>query len=469
MDYNLAKYKFIRLVLLLLLSLAMVGPVVAQVPIVTLDWNTSNNTAYSGLGDLNGRSVTATTNGGTNYANTGRVYSTGWEDGSSTDWNSNAGDYFLFDNNFGNSFYTNAITSAGAETVISFGSSVTDPYVLINYVGDASYDFSGNVGSVVLATSTSGGTATLSGGVVTASFAGVEGRYQGFAVQLIGTFTSVRFTATSSALNDTDGVTIAIPGYSVTTSVGANGSGQQVESGDALAASSTTTYVVEANDAETLSYTFTAATNYKLDTANSTSSCGGTLAASYTTSAITANCSISVAFIEAVAPTLSSSTPADGTTGVAVGSNIALTFSENIQAGTGNITLYDSGDNLVEAFDVTTDVTISGATVTLDPANDLSSLTGYYVQVAATAIDDAAGNSFDGISDKTTLNFTTADVVGPTLSSSSPSDGATGVAVGANIVLTFSENVQAGTGNIVISDGASDTRTIAIGSKAVVH
>ena len=55
-----------------------------------------------------------------------------------------------------------------------------------------------------------------------------------------------------------------------------------------------------------------------------------------------------------------------------------------------------------------------------------------------------------GINDNTTLNFTVADVAAPTLSSSSPADNATGVAVSANIVLNFNENVVADSGNITL-------------------
>ena len=72
------------------------------------------------------------------------------------------------------------------------------------------------------------------------------------------------------------------------------------------------------------------------------------------------------------------------------------------------------------------------------------------MKVEATAVDDLTGNSYAGISDTTSLNFTAADVVAPTLSSSSPADNATGVAVGSNIALTFNENVQLGSGNITL-------------------
>lgn len=53
------------------------------------------------------------------------------------------------------------------------------------------------------------------------------------------------------------------------------------------------------------------------------------------------------------------------------------------------------------------------------------------------------------------------DSTAPTLSSSTPSDNATTVDAGSDIVLTFDKAVQAGTGNIVISNG-TDIRTIDI-------
>ena len=53
------------------------------------------------------------------------------------------------------------------------------------------------------------------------------------------------------------------------------------------------------------------------------------------------------------------------------------------------------------------------------------------------------------------------DIIAPILVSATPSDNATSVAVESNIILTFDENVQAGNGNIAISNGA-DTRTISV-------
>jgi len=153
------------------------------------------------------------------------------------------------------------------------------------------------------------------------------------------------------------------------------------------------------------------------------------------------------------APTLSSSTPADEATGIAVDTNIVLNFNEAVDAESGNIIIYKSSDDSqVESIPVG-DAKVSGSgstTITINPSTTLDGSTAYYVQVAATAFDDSSSNSYAGISDATTLNFTTADIGAPTLSSSTPADGATGIAVDTNIVLTFNEAVDTENGNIII-------------------
>ena len=162
---------------------------------------------------------------------------------------------------------------------------------------------------------------------------------------------------------------------------------------------------------------------------------------------------------DVVAPTLSSSSPADNATGVAVGSNITLTFNENVQLGSSNITLKKIYNGTVQAMAVSGgNVSVSGAVVTINPTANLI-LSGLLFTDCATAIDDTDGNSFAGINDTTTLNFTAADVVAPILSSTSPTDNSTGVAAGANIVLTFNENVAAGSGNITLKK-SSDNSTV---------
>jgi methionine-rich copper-binding protein CopC len=145
--------------------------------------------------------------------------------------------------------------------------------------------------------------------------------------------------------------------------------------------------------------------------------------------------------LDATAPTLSSSSPSDNATGVAVGANIVLTFNENVQAGTGNIVISDGASDTRTIAIGDGQVSISGAVVTINPTANLSSSTTYYVQVASTAVEDTSGNAYAGISDTTTLNFTTVDTTAPT-ATFSPANGATDVAVDANITITFDEAVR---------------------------
>ena len=110
------------------------------------------------------------------------------------------------------------------------------------------------------------------------------------------------------------------------------------------------------------------------------------------------------------APTLSSSSPADGATGVAVDANIVLTFSEAVDVESGNIVIKKSSDDsTVETIDVTGSlVTGTGTTeITINPSTTLDGESGYYITIAATAFDDVDSASYAGITDSTTLNFTT--------------------------------------------------------------
>ena len=110
-----------------------------------------------------------------------------------------------------------------------------------------------------------------------------------------------------------------------------------------------------------------------------------------------------------IAPSLSSSSPADNATAVAGNSNIVLNFSEAVDAESGNITIKKTSDNsTIETIAVGSgQVTGSGTTqITINPSVTLASSTEYYVQIAATAFDDSSSNSYAGISDTTSLSFT---------------------------------------------------------------
>jgi Ca2+-binding RTX toxin-like protein/methionine-rich copper-binding protein CopC len=160
-------------------------------------------------------------------------------------------------------------------------------------------------------------------------------------------------------------------------------------------------------------------------------------------------------------PILISTSPLDDATDIAVGTNLVLTFDQAVQAGTGNIVIRHSiGGGVARTIPVTDagQISFSGNQLIINPTTDLAENHAYYITVAPTAVRDLDNNFFAGISSPSTFNFTTAgtaDTTGPVLTSTSPLDDAMGVAVETNIVLTFDEAVQAGTGQIRIVDSVT--------------
>ena len=157
-------------------------------------------------------------------------------------------------------------------------------------------------------------------------------------------------------------------------------------------------------------------------------------------------------------PVLSSSSPADEATAIAVDTNIVLTFNEAVDAESGNIIIVRSEDgSTVETIDVTdSQVSGSGSTeITINPSVTLDEQTAYHLTIDETAFDDSSSNSYAGISDTTTINFTTADVTAPTVTFN-PADSDTGVGRDSNINIEFNEAiVNADTSEITNSNIAS--------------
>jgi predicted extracellular nuclease/methionine-rich copper-binding protein CopC len=100
---------------------------------------------------------------------------------------------------------------------------------------------------------------------------------------------------------------------------------------------------------------------------------------------------------DTVAPTLSGSTPGDDAVGVATDANVVLRFSEPVYAGTGNIVLTsDGGDTRTIAIGDTSQVTISGSTVTINPTANLNGGDRYHVSIAPGVLVDVASNAYAG-------------------------------------------------------------------------
>lgn len=96
--------------------------------------------------------------------------------------------------------------------------------------------------------------------------------------------------------------------------------------------------------------------------------------------------------------------PANGATDIAPATQPVITFTENIQAGSGQLMLHDVTTGTQQAFPVSS-LTISNTTLTLTTA--LHPLHTYFITLDSAAILDLSGNAFAGITDSTTWRFST--------------------------------------------------------------
>jgi len=177
---------------------------------------------------------------------------------------------------------------------------------------------------------------------------------------------------------------------------------------------------------------------------------------------------------DASAPTVLTFSPIDGAVGVAVGSNIVLTFSEAIVRGTGRIILGTSSTDgltatIVESFDVATSsrLSLAGSILTINPTSDLLSGTRYFVTMAPATFKDITGNAYEGIA---TYDFITADLVPPAVLSISygANDGKLSLGETVTLKVTLSEAVNiTGTPIIVLANGGSATYTGGTGTNAL--
>jgi methionine-rich copper-binding protein CopC len=168
-------------------------------------------------------------------------------------------------------------------------------------------------------------------------------------------------------------------------------------------------------------------------------------------------------------PTVTNYSPADNAINVSNSANLVLTFNENIQKASGNILVKENGIT-TQTIDVTSAaVSVSGNTATINPS-DFTFGAAVNVEIAAGTFKDLFNNNYAGINDATTWNFSVIapDITPPTVTIYSPVDNATNVSNTTNLVLTFSENIQKGTGNILVKEGGVTTQTIDVTSASVI-
>jgi hypothetical protein len=148
-----------------------------------------------------------------------------------------------------------------------------------------------------------------------------------------------------------------------------------------------------------------------------------------------------------IPPTVSSVSPANGATNVSTSVTVVATFSEAMDATTINgstVTLKQTSSGAAVSGTVTYN---SGArTVSFTPSAALSNTTSYTLTISAAA-KDTAGNAMAAAFSSGFTTKALADTTPPDILTTSPLNGAAGVATDAIITITFSEALAPATVN----------------------
>ena len=139
--------------------------------------------------------------------------------------------------------------------------------------------------------------------------------------------------------------------------------------------------------------------------------------------------------LDTTAPTVSSTDTANGSTGVVLNQQVAASFSEAMDPLTITTTTFTLMQGTTP---VSGAVTYTGVTATFTPESILSTNTVYTATIT-TKSKDLAGNA---LASAKVWSFTTGmgpDVTAPTVSSTNPANGDTGVGLNQQVAATFSE------------------------------
>lgn len=142
--------------------------------------------------------------------------------------------------------------------------------------------------------------------------------------------------------------------------------------------------------------------------------------------------------IDIIKPTVLSTDPTNGATNVPLNKVITATFSEDMDPSS-----ISNASFLVKngSTNVPGTVTYTGRVATFVPTNNLANNT-LYTGTITTAAKDMVGNTLATDYSWTFTTLPLADIIKPTVLSTDPSNGATGVALNKVITATFSENMD---------------------------
>ena len=145
-----------------------------------------------------------------------------------------------------------------------------------------------------------------------------------------------------------------------------------------------------------------------------------------------------------IAPTVTSTNPADGSINVAINNSVTAVFSESMDAGTiTNTTFTLTGPSGTPVVGI---VSYTGTTASFKPSAVLGNSKTYTARIT-TGAKDLAGNAIAAVK---SWSFTTGaleDKIAPTVTSVDPVDAATVVAINKTITANFSESMETSTIN----------------------
>lgn len=167
-----------------------------------------------------------------------------------------------------------------------------------------------------------------------------------------------------------------------------------------------------------------------------------------------------------VIPTISSVNPSTGATNQSTTPTINISFSVPMNTAnltTSNITLKTAAGAIVSGTSITISNSDQTATVNLN-GTPLADTTTYQLVLNEVNLTSSTGGALGTDTAYVVTSFTTGDFTAPTLSSTTPLNGATGVAVESPISLTFSEAMDTSTltTTTVTLQKASDSSNVAL-------
>jgi hypothetical protein len=160
---------------------------------------------------------------------------------------------------------------------------------------------------------------------------------------------------------------------------------------------------------------------------------GNQMAASYSWTFVTGQAP------DTTPPTVYSNSPADGATGVSINSPITVTFSEAMATGTMNGSTFT-----VNGVTGTVNYDQPSKTATFTPSSPLAYSTSYTANVS-TDVTDLAGNHMAAPYSWTFTTGPVPDPAPPTISTTSPADGANVVPINSALTVTFNKPMNSST------------------------